>query len=286
VTAVYPQLLLAHLEELPLTHCRWRESWRDCIRDNDHVSNLVFARFGFCPARLKGLRAYGMSFACIRNFPHTLRVSVAQKSVAYICQNGLSGCAHWCLWPLCVSASEMTLACIRFKVTKTQHLDPNIRNFAFYCRGFTTESVSLSLIHSLSHSISLSPSFSLFLSLSLSLVLSLSLSVSLSLSLSLFLFLSLSLSLSFSLSLSLSRSLSLSVCLSLSLSLSLSLFLSLSLSLFLSLSLSLSFFLSFSLSWLWEPLTHYVRGRCLALAPFEYLCLKYQKIACMPDKAG
>ena len=57
--------------------------------------------------------------ACIWELPHTLRTSVVQKSVACIRQNGLSGCTHWCpKRPLRASVSEMTLACIRLKVTK------------------------------------------------------------------------------------------------------------------------------------------------------------------------
>ena len=66
----------------------------------------------------------------IRDSPHTLRTSVAQKSVACIRHNGLPGCAHRCpKRPLRASVSEMTPACIRFQVIKNQHLDPNIRNF-------------------------------------------------------------------------------------------------------------------------------------------------------------
>ena len=58
---------------------------------------------------------------------------------ACICQHGLYGCAHQCSKiPLRASVSETTLACIRFQVTKNQHLDPNIRNFGFYYRVFKT----------------------------------------------------------------------------------------------------------------------------------------------------
>jgi len=37
--------------------------------------------------------------------------------------------------PLRASVSDMTLACVRFQVTKKQHSDPNIRNFVFTTGG-------------------------------------------------------------------------------------------------------------------------------------------------------
>jgi len=36
------------------------------------------------------------------------------------------------------SVSEMTLHASVFRVIENQHLDPNIRNFVVYYRGFTT----------------------------------------------------------------------------------------------------------------------------------------------------
>jgi len=83
-----------------------------------------------------GLHASETQVARIQDLFHTLRASVAQKSVACICQNGISGCAHkFTGRPLRASVSEMTL-CILFQVTKNQHLDPN---FGFYYHIFTTE---------------------------------------------------------------------------------------------------------------------------------------------------
>jgi len=87
--------------------------------------------------RFNKLHTSGMYVARIWDLPHTLRTSVAQKSVACICPNDLPSCAHECpKRPLCTSVSEITLACIRFHVTKNQCLDPN---FNFYYLGFTTE---------------------------------------------------------------------------------------------------------------------------------------------------
>jgi len=77
---------------------------------------------------------------CIRDLPLELCASVAQNSVACIRQNGLSSCAHRShKRPLRASVSETTLVCIRFQVTKNQHLDPHVRKFGIYYRGFTTE---------------------------------------------------------------------------------------------------------------------------------------------------
>jgi len=65
---------------------------------------------------LEGLCASGIWFSCIRDLLHTMRTSVAQKSVACIRQNGLSVCAHWCpKIPLRASVSEWTLRAFVFK---------------------------------------------------------------------------------------------------------------------------------------------------------------------------
>ena len=57
-------------------------------------------------SRLKGLRASRMYVACIRDLPHTLHASVAQKSVALV---------HPSKWPFWLRASvpNTTQACIR-----------------------------------------------------------------------------------------------------------------------------------------------------------------------------
>jgi len=78
--------------------------------------------------------------SCLPQAKMNSRRGNVRWSIACIRQNGLSGCTHRCQkWPLHASFSAMTLAWIRFQVTKTQHLDPNIRNFVFHYRGFTTE---------------------------------------------------------------------------------------------------------------------------------------------------
>ena len=65
-----------------LERAREREREREIERERERERGL------------EGLSVSGEWFARIRNLPNTLSVSVPQKSVVSICQNGLSGCAH------------------------------------------------------------------------------------------------------------------------------------------------------------------------------------------------
>ena len=77
---------------------------------------------GFAPYILR-LRYPKVRCVHMTKSPLWLCASVAKKTLAYICQNGLCGCAHWCpKRPLRASVSEMTLACIRF----SESLKPNV----------------------------------------------------------------------------------------------------------------------------------------------------------------